>query len=93
MRKEADLFIAAFKFLESPYENVEDVFVITLCVLGDLLLKHVEDNKIELKDYYIEQVLEYKKNCILVSVAPTDLLFIDNWKLVRKIVDPMPGNI
>ena len=41
----------------------------------------------------VKSVLEYAADKLIVHIYPKDLLLIDNYEVVMKIVDPVDGNI
>ena len=38
-------------------------------------------------------LIEYERNKLLVHICPKDLLVIHDWRSVRLIVEPSPGNV
>ena len=52
-----------------------------------------QTNSMIIQDELVYEVIMYSKSKMIASVSPTDLLMIDNWTVVKRIVDPQPGNV
>ena len=53
----------------------------------------LESNAMLVEKEEIESICAYPPDGLIVSVKPTDLILVRNWKVISYISDPAPGNI